>query len=343
MKKLRIGLSVLLALAMFLCVCVTAYAIGAPSNLNWSGTVACWSGPSDIGNGYVVCLYKNGSQVSYFTTFSSATDMKGGMEMNGAGDYTFSVYIDYGDVTSETKYSSVHTYTPAHTHTMKHIDFTYPDWTSEGVKEHYECTGCGKWYWDNLGEYEITDHSDVSLPAMGHHWGDWKVDQKPTKTEKGIEMRTCYEDPDHAEYRDIPALGDDTPATEAKKATEKATEATTEKATEDATEKATELATQDPSAPTTPGAGTLSFGGTIPWLIIGAIALIVIGTVIIILVIVLRKKGSKQPTPPVSQQRPVQQYPTQQYPVQQPQQKPESPAPADKKPEDGFGDHFDNM
>ena len=312
---------------MLLCVCVTAYALGdPPSNLHWSGKTAVWTASPDPGNGYIVTLYKNGAEVSAFSTSATAVDMTGGISMNGEGVYTFSVCVDYGDVYSAEVFSDTYSYSySTHTHTMKHIDFLYPDCTSEGVKEHYECTSCGKWYWDSKGENEITDHSEVILPAYGHNWGEWKVVQPATKTEKGIEMRVCAEDPDHAEYRDIPALGSDTKATQAPtKATEKATEAT-----EKASETAATDATQDPSAPTTIGSSSVKVGGPVSWLIIGAIALIVIGVVMIVLVIVLRKRSNAAAAA--------------QPPVQQPPQAPASYDPAPQSPDDGFNDHFDNM
>ena len=326
-KRLKVVFSVLLAMIVLLCASLAVHA-EAPTNPYWSGTTACWTPASDSGVGYVLTLYKNGSQVSSFLTTSAAVDMSGGMSMNGAGDYTFSVCVSYGDGSFSTGvYSGTYSYVPSHTHTMNHIYFQYPDCTTEGIKEHYECSGCGKWFWDNLGEYEITDHSDVALPAMGHHWGEWKVVQKPTKTEKGIEMRTCYENPDHAEYRDIPALGEDKSTTAPNKATEKPTEKSTDKATEKSTEKSTETASEKstekkplPTVPKNPFSS--SQNSPFPWLMIGAIALIVLGIVIIIFVIALRKRsGSKQrPQPPLPPDPPTQ-----------------------PNPGDSFGDHFDRM
>jgi len=325
MKRLRIVLSILLAAAMLLCVCVTAYALGdPPTNLHWEGKNAVWTASPDPGNGYIVTLYKNGAEVSGFGTSATTVDMSGGIAMNGEGTYTFSVCVDYGDVYTSEVFSDTYTYSYSmHAHSLKHIDFQYADCTSDGVKEHYECPTCGKWYWDSKGEYEITDHSEVILPAYGHNWGEWKVVQPATKTEKGIEMRVCAEDPDHAEYRDIPALGSDTKATTAPKATEKASEAT-----EKATETAATDATQDPTVPTTIGSSSIKVGGTISWLIIGAIALIVIGVIIIVLVIVLRKRSNASEAA--------------QPPVQQPVQTPDPYDPAPKAPDD-FNDHFDNM
>lgn len=49
--------------------------------------------------------------------------------------------------------------------------------TTDGVKEHYECS-CDKLYWDDDAFDEITDLDSLKIPALGHDWaGEWSSDE----------------------------------------------------------------------------------------------------------------------------------------------------------------------
>ncbi|MBR4165406.1 MAG: hypothetical protein IKR43_04130 [Lachnospiraceae bacterium] len=78
-------------------------------------------------------------------------------------------------------------------HKLKPVGFSYPTCTSEGVKAHYVCTGCGKLFWDAKGKEPVGDPSEVVLEANGHvmtHVGGLK----PTCTEAGVvEHYSCDE------------------------------------------------------------------------------------------------------------------------------------------------------
>ena len=47
----------------------------------------------------------------------------------------------------------------------------------------------------------------VSVPALGHDWGEWTETKAPSCTEPGEETRTCKRDGTHKETREIPPTG----------------------------------------------------------------------------------------------------------------------------------------
>ena len=54
---------------------------------------------------------------------------------------------------------------------------------------------------------EYTDVKTVTAPALTHDWGEWKTTKKSTWEGTGIQTRTCNNDPEHTEEREIPAKG----------------------------------------------------------------------------------------------------------------------------------------
>ena len=54
-----------------------------------------------------------------------------------------------------------------HTHEMQYVQKTDPTCLDSGTKEHYFCTGCGKYYSDEKGDNEISADSIV-ISALGH-------------------------------------------------------------------------------------------------------------------------------------------------------------------------------
>ncbi len=63
--------------------------------------------------------------------------------------------------------------TPAlgHTHVTTKVDSIDATCTAAGQKTYYTCA-CGKWFADSTANVEITDHSSVVIPALGHDWTD---------------------------------------------------------------------------------------------------------------------------------------------------------------------------
>ncbi len=51
-----------------------------------------------------------------------------------------------------------------------------PTCVDYGVKGHYECSGCGRWYTDKGATKEITDKDALSIPPTGHKFGEWIPD-----------------------------------------------------------------------------------------------------------------------------------------------------------------------
>ncbi len=80
--------------------------------------------------------------------------------------------------------------TPSHTHALVKIDKNDANCTDDGNIEYWECGGCHKYFSDANGETEITDKTDVVVPA--HHSLE-KTDKKDaTCTDDGnIEYWEC--------------------------------------------------------------------------------------------------------------------------------------------------------
>jgi len=98
----------------------------------------------------------------------------------------------------------------SHIHKLKKISEKAPTCTEDGYREHYECSGCGEWFNDNLGNEKITNKLDIIIEKTGHDWGDWIVTKAATQMECGEEKRICKKNKNHVETREIPKL-DSTP------------------------------------------------------------------------------------------------------------------------------------
>ncbi len=76
-----------------------------------------------------------------------------------------------------------------HKHTMQHFDAKDATCEEDGNIEYYVCTDCGKYYYDDLGERELSDPGDVIIKAKGHTYTDTVT--APTCTEGGYTTHTC--------------------------------------------------------------------------------------------------------------------------------------------------------
>ena len=65
--------------------------------------------------------------------------------------------------------------------------------SSEGKKEHYKCTECGKLFFDEKATQAVPDESQLIIPIdpEAHAWGKWEKTKEATPEEKGVLTRTC--------------------------------------------------------------------------------------------------------------------------------------------------------
>ena len=305
--------SVLLVLILLMAVgAMNVYALyGSPSGPSWSDGVALWNAP-DASEGevsyYYLTLYKDHSYIDNYTAYYTSYNFNGTMEIYGPGWYTFSVGAVYSDGTKSSNVSSAiykYSYPEEHTHTMEFHSFTYPTCTEKGCKGYYVCTDCGKWYWDEKGENEITDHDEAFTDPIGHDWGEWKIVKEATTTSEGKAQRVCKNDENHVESYVIPKLKSKDEKPSMPKATEaNKTEATesTEAETKPAETKA--AATEKPTVmPTDKGEAAAGIFGNrttlIVLIVVGVLVLIVI-PIIVILIVVSRGKKKKNNQPPTN-------------------------------------------
>ena len=57
---------------------------------------------------------------------------------------------------------------PAKGHSLTYINGSKPTCTDDGMVEHYECSVCGLWFWDEEASQLLTDHDAVVLEVLGH-------------------------------------------------------------------------------------------------------------------------------------------------------------------------------
>lgn len=81
---------------------------------------------------------------------------------------------------------------------------TFATCSAKGTEDHYSCVDCDVICIDEDGYFEISE-DEISIPALGHNWGEWKVTKKPNETTKGSETRTCLTDSSHKETRTVAA------------------------------------------------------------------------------------------------------------------------------------------
>ncbi len=86
------------------------------------------------------------------------------------------------------------------------------DATITSVRTEATCEVGGSVVYTATVTFEGKTYSDTkteTIPATGHDWGEWTMTTPATCTEKGVETRTCANDPTHTETREIEALGHD--------------------------------------------------------------------------------------------------------------------------------------
>lgn len=92
-----------------------------------------------------------------------------------------------------------------HVHAMDKIFAKEMTCGSDGNKEYFKCTKCGKFYADEAGQLQVTEEEMV-IPAKGHEFGPWNVRDEATCTVEGLKYRSCY-DCMSTEIENIPEMG----------------------------------------------------------------------------------------------------------------------------------------
>ena len=98
---------------------------------------------------------------------------------------------------------------PRH-HNVERHDAVPATCTESGTVEYYTCGNIdcelyGKYFKDEGLTVEI---ADITIPALGHDWGDWSFDPAPTCTEPSVKTRSCSRCGE-TETQTVDALGHD--------------------------------------------------------------------------------------------------------------------------------------
>ena len=95
-------------------------------------------------------------------------------------------------------------------HSLEHRSAMQPTCISAGVKEHYQCTVCKKYFTDNLGKNETTYANLKNGDATGIHSIEWVEEKPATCSEDGVEAHyectVC-----HAYFEDESGISEDDP------------------------------------------------------------------------------------------------------------------------------------
>ena len=83
-------------------------------------------------------------------------------------------------------------------HEMHESTAEPPTCTDPGIRYHFYCTKCEKYFRDQDGTVELSENDLVTEGALGHDWGEWTV----IDGELTVEQRICKRDTDHIEERD---------------------------------------------------------------------------------------------------------------------------------------------
>ena len=271
---------------MFMVTLIPAAAAATePSDVHWDGKIARWMAPTEGAvAGYRVSLELDGNYLLDDDTTETYYDFSDAIKNRGPGDYTFDVCAIFDDTSKSAivASSAYHYEGEPHPHSIKWVDAKDATCTEQGVKGHFECPVCGKYFEDSKGIQEITDKSSLIIPAKGHDWGDWKTVKEATTNEEGQEKRVCKNDSSHEETRPIPKKAETQPTTKAQETTVAASTAST--------------TPTGSTAPTATGSSNKSnnSGNAIIFFIIAA-AVVVVAAIVIILVLVLSKKKNDNP------------------------------------------------
>ena len=96
-----------------------------------------------------------------------------------------------------------------HVHVLTKVEAVDATCEADGVVEHWVCNEgenpCGRLFGDAQGANEV-DAEDAVAKATGHKWGAWAATTPASCTEKGTEARTCANDDQHVETREVDAL-----------------------------------------------------------------------------------------------------------------------------------------
>ena len=97
---------------------------------------------------------------------------------------------------------------PAAGHKLTKTAGTHATCEEPGSIDSWNCSACGKIFKSSEAkpEDEITA-ADLTVPALGHDWGEWTEVTPATETAEGEEQRVCKNDPNHVQTRPIPMIG----------------------------------------------------------------------------------------------------------------------------------------
>lgn len=93
---------------------------------------------------------------------------------------------------------------PLHTHSLTKVEAKAADCTTDGNKEYYRCSSCGKLFTDAAGTTEISA-DQVVIKATGHDY-QWVIDKEATSEKAGSKHEQCKICGDQKEAVEIPAL-----------------------------------------------------------------------------------------------------------------------------------------
>lgn len=90
-------------------------------------------------------------------------------------------------------------------HDLTHYGAQDATCDANGHIEYYECSECGKYFSDAVGEHEIPA-KDIFIESTGHKWGEWTTTRHVSGDTPGEQQRVCANDASHVESRAVYAV-----------------------------------------------------------------------------------------------------------------------------------------
>lgn len=169
--------------------------------------------------GYEVVFYRTNSKTPYRTVeVGSSVEFElhdlprasyiieakalthGGLEVVAVGKASI-------HVTSNGEKATIDLKTTVHVHELVRVAAQNASCTEDGLKEHWYCSSCGKYFEDAHAEKE-TSLEELAIPAKGHSYPETPNEaHEPTCVEDGYEVRICTVCGDKQVEKTLDALG----------------------------------------------------------------------------------------------------------------------------------------
>ena len=143
-----------------------------------------WADDSSSAKAILKCKNDDSHNEEIIAAVTSETSGTGGALVTSV---TYTAIIKDGD---GKEYKDTKTVIVVHKHLPEHHEALTASCTSDGNNEFWACSGCGKFFSDEVCEHEI-EAGSWNIPASGHESGSEQLTRKAATTNSGILSTVC--------------------------------------------------------------------------------------------------------------------------------------------------------